>query len=391
MLKRLTQAGAAVLLMVLAACGHQEGNVPEARADALVVSTPGWRVTQVLPNLSVGGLWAGGPGDAWLAADECDPVTCGASDTNQSNGTIVVLHWDGTSWLTVKPPKAYIDSPLDQGAAAITATTASNVWIAAARGSESVDYTDMLHWTGTGWAAPVRLPAAIQTAVTPSSAQLWAFGAPTKLGENGYFAHLVGASWVSGAFPLDVTTSAELSSSDVWAGGTTANGMPGFEHWDGRTWQATPLPDLGLNPPTSGPVHALLDIWVIGIAAVTPDDVWANITTVGDTGAYLLHWNGTAWRRVMVPYAGGFGTSVTDDGDGGLWLVLQAPDRKQWFCHYSAGTWTRTLVPDSGMQSPGSQFLAWIPGTRSQWEVSGVSSVGPGPLFTGTAILKYGS
>jgi hypothetical protein len=118
------RGGAAGLLALLVACTQQAGS---AKQDALRAgSTPGWRVTQTLPNLTIGGAWAGGAHDAWLVGDACaDPATCGVSDT--SNGTVVVLHWDGMSWRTVKLPKAYINTPLDQGAGPVAATPASNV------------------------------------------------------------------------------------------------------------------------------------------------------------------------------------------------------------------------------------------------------------------------
>ena len=66
---------------------------------------------------------------------------------------------------------------------------------------------------------------------------------------------------------------------------------------------------------------------------------------------------------------------------GGLWLVLQARG-KDLFCHYSAGRWTKTLVP--GSSAP--QLMAWIPGTSSQWAAGDASG-----LAVGTAILKYGT
>src|SRR5262245_51770660 len=110
MLKRLMRGGAAGLLAVLAACAQQPGSAPATRGAPLAANTPGWRVTQLLPNLTIGGLWAGGAHDAWIAGDACaDTATCGAGDT--SNGTIVVRHWDGTSWRAVEPPKAYINTP----------------------------------------------------------------------------------------------------------------------------------------------------------------------------------------------------------------------------------------------------------------------------------------
>ena len=386
MLNRLTRgAGAVGLLAVLVACAHQAGSVPAAQGAQLTARTPGWRIMQVLPNLTIGGLWAGGEHDAWLAGDACaDLATCGVSDT--SSGTVVVRHWDGMSWRVVKPPKAYISTPLDQGAGPVAATSASNAWIAAYRGTESVDYTDLLHWTGKGWAAPVRLPTMIQAAIAPSATQLWAFGNGTKPRQPGYVAHLAGKIWARGPFPLAGTAVAALSAGDFWVGGDTSTGQPGIEHWDGQKWQATPLPDIGLGTP------GLPDLTVVGIAAVRPDDVWADVSDLGSGlsnrhGLFLLHWNGKAWMRARFPYAGLAYAPVTTDGHGGLWLVLDADASNElWFCHYIAGHWTRTPVPGRSGEQPEAQNLAWIPGTHSQWAVGGVSIADDG-----TAILKYGT
>jgi hypothetical protein len=370
MLKRLARGGAAGLLAALAACTQQAGSAPSAQHAALTANTPGWRVTRLLPDVTAGGLWAGGPRDAWLAGDACaDPATCGASDT--SYGTLVIRHWDGMSWRAVIAPKAYVNTPLDQGAGPVTGTSAADVWIAAYRGAESVDYTDMLHWTGRRWAAPVRLPTAIQAAIAPSATQLWAFGDGTTATQPGYVAHFTGKTWLLGSFPLAGTAVAALSPADVWAGGNTAMGKPGMEHWDGRTWRATPLPDLGLG------TRSLLGVTVEGIAAVTPDDVWADVSDLGTAlsgrqGAFLLHWNGRAWARASLPYTGLAYSPVTTDGHGGLWLVLAAAKNKQsWFCHYSVGA---------------PRQLTWIPGTTSQWAAGDASDAA-----VGTAVLKYGT
>jgi hypothetical protein len=401
MLRRLARHGAAGLLAVLAGCAHPAGGalagpvpagsapangVPAARDVLLAAGPPGWRITQVLPNLAAGGLWAGGARDAWLAGDACaNLATCGVSDT--SNGTIVVRHWDGTSWRAVKPPKAYINTPLDQGAGQVTATSASNVWLAVYRGKESVDYTDMLHWTGNGWAAPVRLPTFIQAAIATSATQLWAFGDAIKAGQAGYFAHLSGKVWTHGSFPVSSTAAAALSPTDVWTGGNTSSGAPGIEHWDGHKWRATPLPDLGLG----GPPGTLPIAYVTGIAAVGSADVWANIFILGGPsgsfGTILVHWNGKAWTRARLPFAGADDGPVTTDGHGGIWLPLAASATKElWFCHFSAGRWTRTPVPSRSGEQPQVQDLAWIPGTRSVWAIGGVSFAD-----LGTAILKDGT
>lgn len=94
MFQRLTRGATAGLLAVLAGCGQQPGSTAATQSGVHAASTPGWRVTRLLPSVAVGGLWAGGARDAWLAGDECaDQATCGESDTG--NGTIVLRHWDG--------------------------------------------------------------------------------------------------------------------------------------------------------------------------------------------------------------------------------------------------------------------------------------------------------
>ena len=362
-----------------------------AAAAAPVASTPnqaglaGWRISQVLAGVTVGGLWAGSARDAWLAGDECaDAATCGDSST--SNGTVVVRHWDGTGVAGCDAPRAYINSPLDQGVVAVAATSGSNVWVLAGRGADEVDSTDALHLTGSGWAAPVRLDAAIQTAVAPSPSQLWAFGEPSSSGPSGYFAHFSGGTWTHGSFPFSGTATAARSASDVWVGGG-GNGTAGLgiEHWNGHRWRATPLPDLGL------PASDLRWASINGLADVGPRDVWADITT-NDTsaklpGTILLHWNGKAWSRVAFPYPGSVLSPVASDGHGGIWLATASGGGDgtiAWFDHYAGGVWTRSRVPSGEGEQPQVSYLSSIPGTRSLLAAGGVDFADDGE-----AMLTY--
>jgi hypothetical protein len=238
----------------------------------------------------------------------------------------------------------------------------------------------MLRWTGKRWAAPVRLPTSIQAAIAPSATQLWAFGDGIKLGQAGYVAHFTGRAWKHGPFPVSGMATAALSPRDLWVGGNLASGKPGIEHWDGHKWRATPVPDLGLGSPSI--------VWVTGIAAIGPDDIWAGILALANGGlsGFVLHWNGKAWARARLPFAGIPEGPVTTDGHGGIWMVAEANANKEsWFWHFSAGRWTKTPVPSRFGEQPQVLSLAWIPGTRSMWAI--------GDVFAedGTAILKDGS
>ncbi len=110
---------------------------------------------------------------------------------------------------------------------------------------------------------------------------------------------------------------------DVWAGGfsclSSGCGRGGgfgsrtlMEHWNGHGWKPVPTPSPGT---------ALNEIRAVD--AVAPDDVWA-VGLWSDRGRWLrhglvLHWDGTSWRQVRIPFVpgeahlDGISTSGPDD------------------------------------------------------------------------------
>jgi hypothetical protein len=233
----------------------------------------------------------------------------------QATAPWAVRHWDGKAWRVVVPPRAFINSPLDQGVAAVAASSGSNAWVLAARGTDEVACTDALHLTGTRWASPVRLDAGIQAAVAPSPTQLWAFGEPSSSRSPGYFAHFDGRTWTHGSFPFSGTAAAARSASDVWVGGGGDDtGRLGIEHGDGHRWHATPLPNLRV---------------------ASSDLLWA-----------------------------------TASGAGGNTVM--------WFDHYADGRWSRVKVPSGDGVQPEVFYLNWIPGTRSLWAAGEVDFANDG-------------
>jgi hypothetical protein len=130
-----------------------------------------------------------------------------------------------------------------------------------------------------------------------------------------------------------------------------------------------------------------------GLAAVTPRDVWLlgipgssqNIVP----GAILLHWNGTAWTQVTVPYPATLQPGpLAQDGHGGVWLTAFDSKLHRYFMYHDAGgTWSRVQVPSIPGYTTTPLALSWIPGTGSLWAAG----------FAGNAqskirglILKYG-
>ena len=173
----------------------------------------------------------------------------------------------------------------------------------------------------------------------------------------------------------------------MWvAGGGDGTAPVGIEHWNGRRWHATPLPDLGV------PSSDLLWANVNGLADNGPADVWADITTPDDgsansPGTILLHWNGRDWSRVAFPYGDSALSPVASDGDGGIWLATATSagdNTTAWFDHYFGGRWTRVRVPSGDGEQPEVFYLTSIPGTRSLWAAGGVNFADDGE-----AILAY--
>ena len=368
------------VLAILAACAQQPGSTPATQNRVLAASTPGWRVTELLPNLTVGGLWAGGARDAWLAGDACaDPATCGGATRATAPS------WCGTGTAgrggRSSRPEAYINTPLDQGAGLVTGTSAANVWVAAYRGTESADWTDMLHWTGSRWAAPVRLPSPIQAVVAPSATQLWAFGDGTKPQQPGYVAHFTGQDLdIRRIPPVRYGRRGAFSRRRLGRRHHRRGPCPAWSTGMDATWQATPLPDIW-------PDAALFGVDVQGIAAVKADDVWADVSDLGSSfsnrqGRFSCTGTAGPGPGPGSPTPGSAYSPVTTDGHGGLWLVLAGKARRR-----GSATTARAAGPGRPCRvRPLPQLLARIPGTNSQWAAGNADG-----FDVGTAILKYGT
>ena len=359
-------AAAAALILVVALSAA-------SAAPAAASGTPGWRIVQVLPGvtsgdelpgLTVGGLAAPGPRDAWLVG------TNGA--------TAIVRHWDGKAWRGLTPPKDLINSPFDQGIETMTASSASNLWIFDARGPDSsVINSEALHWTGRKWAAPdVINSETIGPVIALSSTDVWA------IGDLGVPYHFNGKTWTTARIPIGVGAFSALSATDMWAVGGTSKGF-GAARWNGRTWHVTPTLHLS---------SAISQGLIMGAAALTDSNVWADIwVTVGTPHTVLVHWNGKAWKRAAFPYDAWAPVPgpITADGHGGLWLGLvtdpYAAAPVYWLAHLSDGRWTKTAVPRWHGRQPAISFMSRIPGTRSVWGVADTTE-----LPNDTMILKYG-
>jgi len=159
-------------------------------------------------------------------------------------------------------------------------------------------------------------------------------------------------------------------------------------HWDGQSWQSSDLPDLHLPAGEFGVPS--------GIAAVSPRDVWVAgyvSTATAAQGAFLLHWDGTAWHQVRVPDPGLGLDAVAQDGQGGVWLCGTAADDitglPEYLYHYRNGRWTSQHTPERNSHPTLLSGLSWIPGTKSAWAQGLLDGTSPDAGYQ-AAILRYG-
>jgi hypothetical protein len=105
-----------------------------------------------------------------------------------------------------------------------------------------------------------------------------------------------------------------LSADNIWAYGGRS-----VAHWNGRSWARTSLARL-LPKSTQ-----LRNAFLAGIYAASARSVYvaASGGRVDQNGPLiLLHFNGSAWRRVAVNKKLGAPAALMPDGRGGLWIPV---------------------------------------------------------------------
>jgi hypothetical protein len=224
-------------------------------------------------------------------------------------------HWDGRAWTEVPHPDV-------RGAMAGTvAIKPTDAW-AVGRDSALPTHNALIeHWDGTAWTvSPSPVPGTngyLSSVDATSSDDVWTVGNYTD--PHGFSAALIehwdGEAWTvvpgdpnpgQGGFLLGVSA---LSSTDVWAVGYQAGGIPLIEHWDGTAWTEV---DPEYPPPGTSILYA--------VSAVSAQDVW----TVGDAtdGApFIEHWDGTAWTKVPSPRVVGSLRGVAGISVDDVWAV----------------------------------------------------------------------
>lgn len=371
------------LMLHLAAATAVTATALAAAAPAPAATSPGWRVTRVFPvNSEFGSIAATSASDAWAAGFSCGSP-CSAEP-------LLAAHWNGTAWRKLAPPAGLSSSV---GNAVVAASSASNAWFFANIGA-STDYAEALRWNGTAWGAGTKFPAwsAIKAAVTFGSTRAWAFGQAGDTTVTPYVVRWNGIKWARVAFPIFPQDASATSASNIWVIGetpatsTTASRVA-VAAWNGSRWRKVTLPRISLPAGES--------LQPQNIIAAGAKNVWADaFPTKGQgvaEGIVLLHWNGTAWSRVKVPYTSYAPDYLASDGAGGIWLASYNGSFQPVFYHDSKGAWSKVAVPAPAGNTTQLGGLAHIPGTRSVWGAGLTYPTPNNPYDIGQgAILKYG-
>jgi hypothetical protein len=308
-------------------------------------------------------------------------------------------HWNGTRWQRLRTPRRASFGLTTQFSLPIAASSARNVWIFPGQltniGSSYFSYNYALHWDGRRWQRS-SLPAKpdIQFAAAFDARTAWAFGyRNARLGATvGYAARFNGRSWRETTMPGTVLGFAAVAQHDMWAIGPTnrtaahrlARQSFVAMHWNGRQWRTLLMP----RPRSAGAGSSVDRTYV---AASGPRNLWWSyvVDAANDTRRIgMLRWNGNGWARIAVPNAINFIDGMSQDGDGGVWLIADAEvnyNFVQYWYHYNDGRWTRQLVLTPRKYNDTMFGISWIPHTTALWSV-GEADLNFGTPKTGATV-----
>jgi hypothetical protein len=382
---------AVIVALAVAAGMPAVGSVQAVQSAAV----PSWRVVKEFgtcgSGVGVQSVTATSASNAWATGDfslffpksgTCSPVS------------LLIAHWDGRSWRDLRPPVGFGQYT----GHAVATLSASYAWVFADRSvpTPPVIQSFALLWQNGRWRA-FRLAdgAFITSAVAFTHSSAWGFGYVFFLPLGHVAAYAVrfnGQGWRAVPVPVLPQGTSSPAPDNIWAVGplAAAANQPipqpyALAHWTGR-WHTIPFPNLGL-PSGEGVDHA----WVVADGA---HGAWVAGDLVRnqpfqEVGGVLLHWTGSGWVDVKLPFQTlGLGP-LSHDGHGGLWITSCVPAgcTSLDMVHHSAG---RLAVTPVAVPADGADVAAMrlIPRTRSVW-AGGALISGENPDYF-SMMLKYG-
>jgi hypothetical protein len=275
------------------------------------------------------------------------------------SGQSLIVHWDGVAWSRVASPIL-----ADSGLSGVASSSSTNLWAVGSYHDGTVSRTLILRGNGSTW-RQVASPdpggssqgSYLDAVSTTSSMNAWAVGSTFNgVAWQPLILHWNGVTWTRVASPRPGGTSRNhflngvtaTSSSNAWTVGSFYNGSKDktlILHWNGTAWRRVPSPS---------PYFAYFE----DVDATSSTDAWAvGLWDDGFSHALIAHWDGTSWTKV----ASGSGayprdvavTSSTDawavgdsdiDGGRGGWQIA--------VIRWNGASWSMVTTPDLGNAEP---------------------------------------
>lgn len=250
------------------------------------------------------------------------------------------------------------------------------------------------NWTGAPPVSPGNIQNEITGVTVVSACRAWLVGDYKGGHETPLAERWNGSAWIRTTVPHGggvvhdnfLRAVSARAADDVWAVGDYDHGDPSFAHftlierWNGSSWFQVPSPNPG------GPTHNNL---LFGVATISVVNAWAVGSFSNGTASQtlVLHWNGSAWKRIKSPSPGGAAhdsslVSVQAISATNAWAVGWYSDgavRHTLILHWNGKAWRRTPSPNPAGCVPGDELIS-VSGTSATnaWAVG---------LFTGCFFL----
>jgi hypothetical protein len=368
----------AAWLAVLVVIAFIAGSSAAASAARTAGSAPGWRIVEIFPvGSTVDHLAASGPRDVW-AVESCRKP-CVSSDG------LILRRWTGTAWQP--QPQSTVSKHTGNAEPALAMPPGSPVLWAVYGLYDGQPRATAVGWTGSSWDAPTVFlathPLGLEV-VAPSPSSAWLF---TGLGTQVSYRYN-GKTWSTAPSPdinLGSTGVVAMSPDDIWAFGIDPKRFgAAVTRWTGTRWvrQALPAAPHGIDVITGG-----------GLIASGRTGIWGFGYTDTKTGTdWLVHWNGTAWSNVKVPFqlsktfGGGF---IGSDGRGGVWFeaVAAGGSREVLYHDTASGQWSTQPIPAPAWTTTVIYGFAQVPGTTTVYAYG--TATNPRNGATEGVILKH--
>jgi hypothetical protein len=224
----------------------------------------------------------------------------------------------------------------------MVATSPSNAWVA----GQLDDRMLIAHWNGSRWSRLTSLESSgsFLAVSMDSPSDAWAVGylnqGSTADNPLWLVAHWNGKTWTRDTSVPKVRGQLDgvvAVDGDVWVSGySTAKNALLMLHRTGGHWYVVP---------TSAPATSSVRV---SFAASSRTSIWAS--TVSNAGGnYLLHWNGSVWKRAAVPaWAGSdFLSGLSAAPGGGVWAVgfNDATGSAPLSMYWNGKDWAHVAVP----------------------------------------------